>query len=61
MRLYLALFIWSLSACCLAEPMHAFKAVHADGTIGSGNTFEQGNHIGQDGGFWYFRLRADFD
>ena len=34
---------------------------HADGTIGSGNTFEQGNHIGQDGGFWYFRLRADFD
>ena len=34
---------------------------HADGTIGSGNTFEQGNHIGQDGGFWYFRLRADFN
>ncbi len=41
MRLYLALFIWSLSACCLAEPMHAFKAVHADGTIGYSDTWPE--------------------
>ena len=33
---------------------------HADGTIGSGNTFEQSTHFGQDGGMWYFRVRADF-
>lgn len=32
-----------------------------DGTIGSGNTFEQGTPFGQDGGFWYVRLRADFN
>ena len=34
MRLFVALFIWSLSACCLAESTHLFKSVHADGTIG---------------------------
>jgi len=32
-----------------------------DGTIGSGNTFEQSTPFGQDGGFWYLRLRADFN
>ena len=32
-----------------------------DGTIGSGNTFATGTPFGQDGGFWYLRLRADFD
>jgi iron complex outermembrane receptor protein len=32
-----------------------------DGTIGSGNTFSQSTPFGQDGGFWYLRLRADFN
>ncbi len=32
-----------------------------DGTIGSGNTYLTGTPWGFDGGFWYFRLRADFD
>jgi iron complex outermembrane recepter protein len=32
-----------------------------DGTIGSGNTYDTGNPFGFDGGFWYFRLRADFE
>ena len=32
-----------------------------DGTIGSGNTFETGTPFGFDGGFWYLRLRADFN
>lgn len=32
-----------------------------DGTVGSGNTFETSSPFGYDGGFWYVRLRADFD
>ena len=32
-----------------------------DGTIGSGNTYNTGTPWGFDGGFWYLRLRADFD
>ena len=32
-----------------------------DGTIGSGNTYTGTNPWGYEGGFWYFRLRADFD
>lgn len=32
-----------------------------DGTIGSGNTFAQSTPFGFDGGFWYIRLRADFE
>ena len=31
-----------------------------DLTIGSGNTFDTGTPFGYDGGFWYFRVRADF-
>ncbi|MBT8080231.1 MAG: TonB-dependent receptor, partial [Gammaproteobacteria bacterium] len=30
-------------------------------TIGSGNTYAQSTPFGQDGGFWYLRVRADFD
>ena len=54
---------WSviLGAMNVADNNGPIDQDHADGTIGSGNTFEQGNHIGQDGGFWYFRLRAEFD
>ena len=32
-----------------------------DGTIGSGNTYDTSTPYGQDGGFWYLRLRADFN
>ncbi len=32
-----------------------------DGTIGSGNTYDTGTPWGFDGGFWYFRLRAEFE
>jgi len=32
-----------------------------DGTIGSGNTYSQSTPFGQDGGFWYFRFRAEFN
>jgi iron complex outermembrane receptor protein len=32
-----------------------------DGTIGSGNTYEQSTPFGQDGGFWYVRFRAEFN
>jgi len=32
-----------------------------DGTIGDGNTYDTSTPWGQDGGFWYFRLRADFE
>ena len=29
--------------------------------IGSGNTYAQSTPFGQDGGFWYVRVRADFE
>jgi iron complex outermembrane receptor protein len=32
-----------------------------DNTIGSGNTFATGTPYGFEGGFWYFRVRADFE
>jgi iron complex outermembrane receptor protein len=32
-----------------------------DGTIGSGNKYDTGSPFGFDGGFWYLRLRADFE
>lgn len=32
-----------------------------DGTIGSGNKFDQSTPFGQDGGFWYVRFRANFN
>lgn len=32
-----------------------------DGTIGSGNTFTGTTPWGYEGGFWYLRLRAEFD
>ena len=34
---------------------------NTDGTIGSGNTFTTTNPYGYEGGFWYFRLRAEFE
>ena len=38
MRSFLALFIWSLSACSMAQSIHAYKSVHADGTVGYSDT-----------------------
>ena len=32
-----------------------------DGTIGSGNTYDTSNPYGFDGGFWYARVRVDFE
>jgi iron complex outermembrane receptor protein len=32
-----------------------------DGTIGSGNTFDTESPFGFDGGFWYARVRVDFE
>lgn len=32
-----------------------------DGTVGSGNTYESGNPYGNGGGFWYVRVRAEFE
>ena len=34
---------------------------NADGTIGLGAAYELGNPFGYEGGFWYLRLRADFE
>ena len=34
---------------------------NTDGTIGSGNTYTGTNPWGYEGGFWYVRLRAEFD
>jgi hypothetical protein len=32
-----------------------------DGTIGSGNTYEQGTPFGYEGGFYYARFRVELD
>ncbi|MCZ6826784.1 MAG: hypothetical protein O7D88_04725, partial [Gammaproteobacteria bacterium] len=32
-----------------------------DGTINLGSAYELGNPFGYEGGFWYLRLRADFE
>jgi hypothetical protein len=32
-----------------------------DGTIGSGNTYDTESPFGFDGGFWYARVRVDFE
>jgi iron complex outermembrane receptor protein len=34
---------------------------NADGTIGLGSAYELSNPFGYEGGFWYLRLRADFE
>jgi len=34
---------------------------NADLTIGDGHAYEGGNPFGYEGGFWYLRLRADFE
>lgn len=34
---------------------------NSDGTVGSGNTYTGSTPYGYEGGFWYLRLRAEFD
>lgn len=45
----------------LADNFGPVDLNNLDGTIGSGNTYDTGNPFGFDGGFWYVRLRADFE
>lgn len=45
----------------LADNFGPVDQDNLDGTIGSGNTYDTGNPFGFDGGFWYVRLRADFE
>ncbi|MEE8297120.1 MAG: DUF4124 domain-containing protein, partial [Hyphomicrobium sp.] len=33
MRGVLVVLMWSAAACCLAQSIHAYKSVHADGTV----------------------------
>lgn len=45
----------------LADEMGPLDQDNFDGSITSGNKYDTGTPYGFDGGFWYFRLRADFD
>lgn len=54
---------WSVVAGVqnIADEFGPIDDNNLDGTIGSGNTYDTSTPFGQDGGFWYFRVRADFD
>ncbi|MEX1266446.1 MAG: hypothetical protein WEA08_05940, partial [Woeseia sp.] len=45
----------------LFDEMGPLDKSNLDNTVGSGNTYATGSPFGFEGGFWYFRLRADFD
>jgi DNA repair exonuclease SbcCD ATPase subunit len=38
MRVIFILLMWSAAASCIAQSMHLFKSVHADGTVGYSDT-----------------------
>ncbi len=38
MRVVLAFLMWSAAAGCIAQSIHLFKSVHADGTVGYSDT-----------------------
>ena len=38
MRVVLAFLMWSAAASCIAQSIHLFKSVHADGTVGYSDT-----------------------
>jgi chromosome segregation ATPase len=38
MRVIFVLLMWSAAASCIAQSMHLFKSVHADGTVGYSDT-----------------------
>jgi len=50
-----------LGAQNVADEFGPIDQDNLDGTIGSGNTYLTGTPWGFDGGFWYFRVRADFE
>ena len=54
---------WSVMAgvANLADEFGPEEKDNLDFTVGSGNTYATSTPWGFDGGFWYFRLRADFD
>ncbi len=54
---------WSIMAGVqnLADEFGPLNKNNLDLTIGSGDTYEGTTPWGYDGGFWYFRLRADFE
>ena len=45
----------------LADEFGPLNKSNADGTVGDGATYDGTIPWGYDGGFWYLRLRADFD
>ena len=45
----------------VADTFGPLNKSNADGTIGDGATYEGTTPWGYDGGFWYLRLRADFE
>jgi len=53
---------WSVivGAQNIADNFGPIDSDNLDGTIGQGTTYDTGTPFGSDGGFWYFRLRADF-
>jgi iron complex outermembrane receptor protein len=54
---------WSIIAGVnnLFDEFGPLNKENADGTIGDGAKYEGTTPFGYDGGFWYFRLRADFE
>ncbi|MEX0708111.1 MAG: TonB-dependent receptor [Woeseia sp.] len=45
----------------LFDEMGPLDKSNLDNTVGSGNTYATGSPFGFEGGFWYVRLRADFE
>jgi iron complex outermembrane receptor protein len=45
----------------LADEFGPLNKDNADFTIGDGQKYEGTSPFGYDGGFWYFRVRADFE
>jgi iron complex outermembrane receptor protein len=54
---------WSIVAGVnnIADEFGPLNKDNADLTIGDGQKYEGTSPFGYDGGFWYFRLRADFE
>jgi iron complex outermembrane receptor protein len=54
---------WSIIAGVnnIADEFGPLNKDNADLTIGDGQKYEGTSPFGYDGGFWYFRLRADFE
>jgi len=55
--------MWSVIAGVqnVGDEFGQLDKANADGGIGLGSKYEGTNPFGTDGGFWYFRVRADFE